>query len=101
MTLALPIILLLVSLLLSYQGLCFYGVVPFDALFLEKFSSNNMLLLVRAVLSKYTPILGVVGILLSIFLFVSYKKSRDDEKVSHSFWILLIFYILFTVLTVI
>lgn len=101
MTLALPILLLVISLFLSFQGLCFSGVMPFDALMFEKFASNNMLLLIRGVIGKYTIVLGVVGIFLSIFLFYCYKKGNSDEKFSHSFWVLLVFYVAFAILTVV
>lgn len=101
MTLILPILVAVVSLFLSFQGLCFFGYIPFDALMFEKFASNNMLLLIRSVLSKYTLILGVVGIALAIFLFYCYKKGSTDEKFSHSFWVLLLIYVAFAILTVI
>lgn len=101
MTLALPILLLVVSLFLIYQGLCFHGIIDMNALFLEKFATNNMLLLVRAILSKYVLLLGVIGIALALFLFFCRKSNGADEKVSNSFWILLVIYGVVALFTVI
>ena len=101
MPLLLTVLLLIVSLFLVYQGLCFYDIISMTALFLDKFATNNMLLLVRAVLSKYSLILGVVGVGLSLFLFLCRRTSDKDEKVSNSFWVLLVIYSLVVLFTII
>lgn len=101
MSLVLPCLLLVVSLFLLYQGLCFFGLLPFDALILEKFTSNNFLLLIRAVLSKYTLILGVVGLALAVFLFICYKSKTLDGKSSSTFWGIFIVYAVVALFTVI
>lgn len=101
MALVLSVLLLFLSLFLMYQGMSFNGIINMNTIFLKKFESNNILLLVRAVLNKYTILLGVVGILLALFLLYCRKKDGADEKVSNSFWVILISFVIIALFTVI
>ena len=97
----LAVLILLVSLFLIYQGLSFNYIVDMPVLVLNKFASNNMLSLIRMVLGKYTLILGVVGVVLALFLFICRKIDDADEKVSNSFWVILIAITIIAIFTVI
>lgn len=99
--LVLPILLFLVSGFLLFQGLCFRGIVDMNALFLQKFSSFNMLVLVREVLGKYCLLLGVLGIAIALFLFLGRRSDKMEIKTGGSFWTILVFYSIIALFTII
>ena len=94
MTLA--IIMLTMSLVLVYQGLCTSGILPFSMLVLDKFSSNNFLLIVRSILSRYSLLLGVLGLALGIFLILS-RRQNKEVNTSLSYWGIAVIYFLFNI----
>lgn len=89
---------LVVSIFFIYEWLVSTGRLDMPLIFLEKFSSNNLLLLTREVLLRWTLLLGVLGVIMSLFLFICLKdseKEERDKKFISSFVVLLVFYIAF------
>lgn len=89
---------LVVSIFFIYEWLVSTGRLDMPLIFLEKFSSNNLLLLTREVLLRWTLLLGVLGVIMSLFLFICLKdseKEEKDKKFISSFVVLLVFYIAF------
>lgn len=89
---------LVVSIFFIYEWLVSTGRLDMPLIFLEKFSNNNLLLLTREVLLRWTLLLGVLGVVMSLFLFICLKdseKEEKDKKFISSFVVLLVFYIAF------
>lgn len=100
MTLAVPIIFLCISLFLTYQGLCYYGVIKLTPLVIKKFLENNTLSLVRVVLSKYLPFLGLIGLILGVALLITYHKDKEEE-LTKSYWLIFISYFVIAIFSII
>lgn len=95
---------LVVSIFFIYEWLVSTGRLDMPLIFLEKFSNNNLLLLTREVLLRWTLLLGVLGVAMSLFLFICLKdseKEEKDKKFISSFVVLLVFYIAFAFFLVI
>lgn len=89
---------LVVSIFFIYEWLVSTGRLDMPLIFLEKFSNNNLLLLTREVLLRWTLLLGVLGVVIALFLFICLKdseKEEKDKKFVSSFVVLLVFYIAF------
>lgn len=89
---------LVVSIFFIYEWLVSTGRLDMPLIFLEKFSNNNLLLLTREVLLRWTLLLGVLGVTIALFLFICLKdseKEEKDKKFISSFVVLLVFYIAF------
>lgn len=99
MLIFLIVLFIIVSIFLIYQGLCFYSIIKSSFLVISKFTSNNTLSLVRVILGKYSLVLGLIGIVLSVILLIG--LSREDNKAYGSFWVLLVMYVLIALFTVI
>lgn len=89
---------LVVSIFFIYEWLVSTGRLDMPLIFLEKFSNNNLLLLTREVLLRWTLLLGVLGVAIALFLFICLKdseKEEKDKKFISSFVVLLVFYVAF------
>ena len=98
----------ILSSLLVYQGITFNGILNLPYLSFNFFSTNSYMLVVRMVLNKYTIILGVFGLIVSLIAFISAIKGNttdsdgEVEKISVTGTIITItvFYGVFSILTI-
>lgn len=93
----------MISLFLLFQGACYFGLINHSMLMFPKFETNNYLILVQTELGKYGLILGVLGLIMAIIIAFDVIKTKDDEdvKLSKSYWVLLFFYALIALFTVV
>ena len=87
-----PILFFILSVYLLYQGLCYYGILNYNMLVIDKFSDNSFLAIIRLVLSNYAIMIGILGLAITFCLVVMILKGKlEDLK---SFIGLLVFYLL-------
>lgn len=85
------IIVIISSLFLIFQGVCWYGLIDINALCIEKFLSSTVLAIIRAVILKYAVIIGIAGVGLGVSLFLLYRKKDLKENIISNFIYIFIF----------